>query len=85
MSASGSARGGGKTRGVTERDGQGSKRGGQGSEIGGGWSESSRIFKTVNGKAGVENGIRPIGYGVSWDPVDGETMIGVSDLNYLTF
>ena len=32
------------------------------------------------------HGIRPIGYGVSWDPVDGETMIGVSDLiNYLTF
>ncbi|GKF58881.1 hypothetical protein Tco_0175667, partial [Tanacetum coccineum] len=22
------------------------------------------------------NGIRPIGYGVSWDPVDGETMLG---------
>ncbi|GJZ84690.1 cellulose synthase [Tanacetum coccineum] len=24
------------------------------------------------------NGIRPIGYGVSWDPVDGETMLGDS-------
>ncbi|GJS19594.1 tetratricopeptide-like helical domain, DYW domain protein [Tanacetum coccineum] len=48
-------------------------------------------LRTVNGKVvrtkgrgdGLRsrmyhNGIRPIGYGVSWDPVDGETMLGDS-------
>ncbi|GJS96228.1 hypothetical protein Tco_0803196 [Tanacetum coccineum] len=55
-------------------------------------NEAERIgLRTVNGKVircrrGGDgsrsriypNGVRPIGYGVSWDPVDGETMLGDS-------
>ncbi|GJS39891.1 hypothetical protein Tco_0564934 [Tanacetum coccineum] len=48
------------------------------------------VFKTINGKtvrsrgrgdgsksSAYPHGIRPIGFGVSWDPIDGELMLGV--------
>ncbi|GKD84417.1 hypothetical protein Tco_1355571 [Tanacetum coccineum] len=48
------------------------------------------VFKTINGKivrsrgrgdgsksSAYPHGIRPIGFGVSWDPIDGEPMLGV--------
>ncbi|GKC05731.1 hypothetical protein Tco_0997341, partial [Tanacetum coccineum] len=67
--------------------GYASAGGSQGSASG---IQGSQVFKRVNGKAvrqirrgdgskssAYPHGIRPIGYGVSWDPIDGETMVGV--------
>ncbi|GJZ15831.1 hypothetical protein Tco_0551508 [Tanacetum coccineum] len=74
---------GGKTVRV---DGEGPASGGG---RGRGWSTPAQVFKIVNGKAvrqrgrgdgskssAYPHGIRPIGYGVSWDLVDGERMAG---------
>ncbi|GKE72220.1 (R)-mandelonitrile lyase-like protein [Tanacetum coccineum] len=82
-SAQGSAHGSASVGGS-----QGSASGIQGSASG---IQGSQVFKRVNGKAvrqrgrddgskssAYPHGIRPIGYGVSWDirPIDGETMVG---------
>ena len=52
---------------------------------------SNSRLRTINGKIvrwrgkgdgskahRYPGGIKPLGYGVSWDPVDGEAMLGVS-------
>ncbi|GJU33170.1 hypothetical protein Tco_1176759 [Tanacetum coccineum] len=83
---------GGGSQGSAQDSAQGSAHGSasvggsQGSASG---IQGSQVFKRVNGKAvrqrgrgdgskssAYPHGIRPIGYGVSWDPIDGETMVG---------